>query len=151
MWRGGGVPDIPPTDPPSTCPPTLESWHHGTHDIFQGLGIFGGKGGAQWGKFVINSLFCIFMYFLNKTLCRVKGLGGDHGGATGAPCATFPQGANPCKDTKCTVGACGSLPPPDVLPVLMPHQSWCVPPTPLPTQCPPCPGVPGTLGGLPAG
>lgn len=91
MWRGGGVPDIPPTDPPSTCPPTLESWHHGTRDIFQGLGIFGGKGGAQWGKFVINSFFCIFMYFLNKTLCRVKGLGVIMVGQQGHPVPHSPK------------------------------------------------------------
>lgn len=62
------------------------------------------------------------------------------------------QGANPCKDTKCTAGMV-------VAPCsfLMSSQSLCTPspgvfyPPPPPCWCPPCPGVPGTVGGLPAG
>lgn len=69
-----------------------------------GIGTLGGKGGlAQWGKLVINSFFCIFMYFLNKTLCWAKVLGVIMGGQQGHPVPPS-QGVNPCNDAKCTGG-----------------------------------------------
>lgn len=98
---------------------------------------------AQWGKWVINSFFCIFMYFLNKTLCQAKGLGVIMWGEQGHPVPP-PQGANPCKDTKCTGGVVAPCH------LLMFPQSWCPPPPPL-SRHPPCPGVPGTVRGVPAG
>lgn len=105
----------------------------------------GGEGGlAQWGKWVINSFFCIFMYFLNKTLCWAKGLGLIMWREQGHPVPPL-QGANPCKDTKCTGGGCGFLPPPNVSPILVPPPPPAIP-VPSLSQCP---WHPGTVRGGP--